>query len=336
MQTYFALLATLLVLLASGVVLLVVYLRYDVPVGVFFYLAPATGAAFVLSLIIGHFLAEPLDTLVKTATAMRGRLGAVIQPDGRLYEADELAVCYNDLVQTVHSQQTDLAAKSKRQSQFISDVAHELRTPLTAISGTAEMLLDPDMPPEMHNHFVGTIMSESARLSRLTNDLLTLQRLESASTPFELSRVNLTTVAHGVIDMLEPILRERGANVEVVGEAPDVLGNADKLRQVLSNLVENASRFIEPGGHIRVELFGLPGKSVIAVKDDGSGFGDIDPALLFDRFYRGDPSRNRNTGGTGLGLAIVKSITEAHDGTVEAFNLPDRGACFMVELPSIV
>ena len=114
-----------------------------------------------------------------------------------------------------------------------------------------------------------------------------------------------------------------------------MLGNADRLKEALTNLVENATRFIEPGGHIVVELFGLHGNSVVQVKDDGTGFGDIDPNLLFGRFYRADTSRARNTGGTGLGLAIVKSIVEAHDGTVEALNRPEGGACFIIAIPSI-
>ena len=134
---------------------------------------------------------------------------------------------------------------------------------------------------------------------------------------------------------LEPILRDRHANTEIIGEAPDVLGDPDRLKQAVTNLVENASRFIEPDGHITIELFGLKGNSILAVKDDGTGFGDIDPQLLFDRFYRTDASRSRGTGGTGLGLAIVKSVVEAHDGTVEAINLPDGGACFIIALPSI-
>ena len=141
--------------------------------------------------------------------------------------------------------------------------------------------------------------------------------------------------ALSVVDTLQPILVERQANVAIIGEAPDVLGNADRLKEALTNLVDNASRFIEPGGHITIELCGLHGNSVVQVKDDGCGFGDIDPALLFGRFYRTDSSRARNTGGTGLGLAIVKSIVEAHDGTVEAVNLPEGGACFIIAIPSV-
>ena len=179
-------------------------------------------------------------------------------------------------------------------------------------------------------------IAESERLSRLTHDLLTLQRIDDNAMPMELSRVNLRELATGVLDALEPILRDRHANTEIVGEAPDVLGDPDRLKQAVTNLVENASRFIEPDGHITIELFGLKGNSILAVKDDGTGFGDIDPQLLFDRFYRTDASRSRGTGGTGLGLAIVKSVVESHDGTVEAINLPDGGACFIIALPSIL
>ena len=289
----------------------------------------------MLSLIIGHFLAEPLNVLVKKTEAVRSGSDVSLAPDGRLHEADELSKTIDSLVKKTKSQQIDLALKERRQSAFVSDVAHELRTPLTAIRGNAEMLSDPDLPPELHDKFCSIIVGESERLSRLTNDLLALQRIENDHTPFELQRVNLKGLAHSVIDALEPILRDREANTEIVGEAPDVLGNPDRLKQAVTNLVENASRFIDPGGHITIALFGLRGNSILAVKDDGPGFGDADPKLLFDRFYRADASRSRGTGGTGLGLAIVKSVVEAHDGTVEAINLPEGGACFIVALPSI-
>ena len=204
------------------------------------------------------------------------------------------------------------------------------------VEQNAEILEDPDLPPEMRERFTGIIVAESERLTRLVNDLLTLQRIENDDTPAdELSRVNLRDIAQSVVDTLHPILVERGANVEICGEAPDVLGNKDRLKEALTNLVENASRFIEPGGHITIDLCGLRGNSVIQVKDDGAGFGDIDPNLLFGRFYRADTSRARNTGGTGLGLAIVKSIVDAHDGTIEAVNLPEGGANFIIAIPAI-
>lgn len=290
---------------------------------------------FALSLLIGYFLSEPLRLLVRKAAAFQAGADVAFEPDDRLHEADELSRSFHALAQTAKARQRDLALKERRQTQFVGDVAHELRTPLTAIHGNAELLLDPDLPPEMHEKFCSIIISESERLSRLTNDLLTLQRIEDDTTPAELVRVDLNGLAHDVLDALNPILRERQANVILTGEAPDVLGSPGRLKQVVFNLVENASRFIEPGGHVTVELFGLKGRSILAVKDDGCGFGDDDPKLLFDRFYRTDLSRSRGTGGTGLGLAIVKSVVEAHDGTVDAFNLPEGGACFIVALPSI-
>ncbi len=320
---------------ATALCLVVCMFAFDVPLASLLLLAPAAVVVFCFSLLIGHFLAEPLSDLAKKTAAWRQGADVPFEPDGRLYEADLLTCDFKSLLQTTNQQHHDLALKEQRQNEFISDVAHELRTPLTAIRGNAEMLTDPDLPPALHDKFCGIIVNESERLSRLTNDLLTLQRIENSPLPQEMRRVNLHDLANGVVDTLTPILHDRQANTEVTGEAPDVLGDPDSLRQAITNLVENASRFIQPGGHIRVELFGLNGNSVVAVKDDGCGFGDIDPKLLFDRFYRTDSSRARGTGGTGLGLAIVKSIAEAHDGTVEAFNLPEGGACFILALPSI-
>lgn len=299
-------------------------------------LIPTAFLTFVLSLIIGYFLAEPLRLLLKKVKAYRAGATVSFAPDGRLLEADELSDSMDALVTKLESQQAELARENRRQSEFVSDVAHELRTPLTAIRGNAEMLEDPDLPPEMQVKFASIIVGESERLTRLVNDLLTLQRIEHDEAQTQiLARVDLRQVAHSVVDTLHPILEERGANVQIVGEAPDVLGNADRLKEMLTNLVENASRFIEPGGHITIDLCGLHGNAVIQVKDDGMGFGDIDPNLLFDRFYRADASRARNTGGTGLGLAIVRSIVEAHDGTVEAVNMPEGGANFIIAIPAI-
>lgn len=311
------------------------FLVSDAPAYIFALLLPLGLLTFVLSLIIGHFLAEPLNILEKKVRAFAAGGDVSFASDGRLYEADELAATISALVKKSASQQQDLVLREKRQTQFVSDVAHELRTPLTAIRGNADLLRDPDLPPALHDKFCGIIVEESERLSRLVNDLLALQHIEDGTRALELGRVNLHDLAQGVLDTLKPILDERKANAWIEGEAPDVLGDRDQLRQVISNLVDNASRFVEPGGHIVIELFGMRGNSIITVKDDGPGFGDIDPKLLFERFYRTDASRARGTGGTGLGLAIVKSIVEAHDGTVEAVNLPEGGACFIVAIPSV-
>lgn len=302
----------------------------------FLLLAPVAIFVFGIALLIGHFLSQPLrDLHRKIVAAKQGNTSVDFSPTGSLHEADLLAADFQNLCGTAKSQRSDLVLKQQRQTKFISDVAHELRTPLTAIRGNAEILQDPDLPPELHEKFCETIVNEAERLTRLSNDLLTLQHIEEDTTPLELARVNLKDIAQNAVDALASTLREREANVRISGEAPDVLGNADRLKQVVMNLVENASRFVDAGGHIEIDLYGLDGQSLMAVKDDGPGFGDTDPKLLFDRFYRADSSRTRGTGGTGLGLAIVKSVVEAHDGTVVAFNRPEGGACFLVALPAL-
>jgi two-component system OmpR family sensor kinase len=234
----------------------------------------------------------------------------------------------------VRSTMAELVAESQRQGQFISDVSHEIRTPLTAIRGAAETMLDEDIPYEDRAYFCENIIRESERLTRLAADLITLQRIEGDG-EVVLKRVNLQDVVSHAVDVLEPLFEERIVNVSTSGEAPDVLGDPDRLQQVVVNLLDNASRHVSEDGHVHIELSGIRGHSVITVSDDGPGFGDIDPARLFDRFYRGDRSRARTTGNTGLGLTIVKSIVTALDGTVEAVNLPGGGACFIVAIPSL-
>lgn len=227
----------------------------------------------------------------------------------------------------------ELVTEEARQAQFVSDVSHEIRTPLTAIRGTAETLLEGGVPEDLQRRFLVQIVNECERLTRLANDLLTLQKAEGQD--MELSRLNIRTVADNCALLMGELLEERGCRLEVTGEAPDVNGNADAINQILVNLIENASRYAK--SRVRVEIAGNSGYSVFAVGDDGPGFGDEDPAHLFDRFYRADQSRVRHkgSGNTGLGLAIVKALATAMGGTVEAANLPNAGAVFIVAIPSL-
>jgi two-component system OmpR family sensor kinase len=337
LQTYFAIL-TAIFAVAGAVVALMAIALFDTgnPLVIVWILLTGGTFVFIISLIIGHYMAEPLVNLHRRAQAVfEGDATVDIKPEGKLYEADLLAEDFAALSEQNKTKMSDLAVQQKRQTQFISDVAHELRTPLTAIRGNAETMMDPDMPPELRERFCHTIISESERLTRMANDLLTLQHVEEGTDQTSWRRVKLHDVVADVADALGPLIEERGGTLTVTGEAPDVLGNADRLQQVVYNLVANASRFIGEGGHVIIRLEGLADRSVISVLDDGPGFGTIDPKLLFTRFFRGDNSRARNTGGTGLGLAIAKSIVEAHDGTIEALNRAEGGACFIVTLPSI-
>ena len=336
LSTYISLISTLLAIFASTISITVAVMILGCTKLLYFALIPIALIIWSISLLIGYFIGQPLrDLHRKIQASLQGSCKLNFEAEGILYEADLLSEDFQDVCLRSSKQQSDLAIREQRQANFIGDVAHELRTPLTAIHGNAEILLDPDLPPSLHDKFCHTIMNESTRLSRLSNDLLTLQHIETDTLPMQLSRLNLRTVAEKVVDSLTYSFEEHHIHVRIDGEAPDVLGNEDRLMEVITNLLENASRFVDEGGHISIRLKGLNNKSLLFVSDDGPGFGDIDPKLLFERFYRADSSRTRGTGGTGLGLSIVKSTIEAHDGTVVAYNLPGSGACFVIALPSL-
>jgi two-component system OmpR family sensor kinase len=299
---------------------------------------PFSILAFFIAIWLSGLLLLPLGRLVKKAKQLAsGDLSVKFSSESFPYAPfviRELGESLDKVSLRVRSSMAEVSAEGKRQGQFVSDVSHEIRTPLTAIHGAAETLMDEDIPYRDRQRFCETIIHESERLTRLANDLLTLQRIEGDGET-RLKRVDLHDIVEYAAAMLEPLLDERQVCLTISGEAPDVLGDPDRLQQVVQNLIDNASRFVGEGGRIHVELSGLREHSVITVSDDGPGFGDIDPARLFDRFYRGDSSRARTTGGIGLGLTIVKAIVTAHEGTVEAVNLPDGGACFIVAIPSL-
>jgi two-component system OmpR family sensor kinase len=294
--------------------------------------------AFFLTMWLSNVALLPLDRLIAKAKRLAGGDLSVRFLDDSARQAPlpvrELSASLDTVGARVRSSMAEVAAEGKRQGQFISDVSHEIRTPLTAIRGAAEILMDQDISPEDQKRFCESIIRESERLTRLANDLLTLKRIEGDG-EIVLKRVDLHDIAEFAAAALLPLLDERSVSLTLSGQAPDVLGDPDRLQQVIQNLVDNASRVVGIGGRIHVELSGIRGHSVVTVSDDGPGFGDIDPARLFDRFYRGDFARTRGDGGIGLGLTIVKAIVTAHEGTVEAVNLPGGGACFIVAIPSL-
>lgn len=244
----------------------------------------------------------------------------------------------------------ELHQEEKRKMQFVSDVSHELRTPLTAIRGAAETLLEVDVPPADARRFLSTIAMESERLSRLANDLLTLQRIEGATGELPLRTFNLREAVDRAAATLAPLIEERGVQFAVRGEAPEILGDIDRIQQIVTNLVDNASRMVGQGGRVWIDLGSvartelgshIPAKSfldvdrfaVMVISDNGPGIKESDLPHLFERFYRTDDSRARNRGGSGLGLSIVRAIVVAHGGSIEAENRAGGGTQFTVYLP---
>lgn len=291
--------------------------------------------ALVLTEILSRWLADPLLDLARTAVAFADGNHSVRVRIRGSREIRALASSFNAMAEEVQAVVSELKDEERRRSRFVSDVSHELRTPLTAIRGAAETLLDGDVPDEDARQFLSTIVRESERLGRLANDLLTLQRIEGATGELPISRVDLLTIARHAVEGLAPLTEARGVRVVLEGAAPSVMGDRDRLQQVLGNLVDNASRMTPEGGTVTVRLSAEGRESVVCVLDEGPGIADEDLPRVFDRFYRAQASRDRSSGGAGLGLPIVAAIVRAHAGTVSAARREGGGTIFTLRFPAL-
>ena len=225
-----------------------------------------------------------------------------------------------------------------RERQFISDASHELKTPLTVINANAQMLQRwADRDPEIRADSLLAIGEESASLAAMVNGMLLLAKAESGD-DIPREPVALEGVLNDAVRTTRPRAEEKGLELELRlppgDDGPYVLGDSHLLRQLFTNLIDNAIKFTERG-KIEVELRLEAGNAVTDVLDSGVGIDADALERVFDRFYRADLSRNRAIPGTGLGLAIVRSIARVHDGTVTAARRAGGGSVFRVTLPTL-
>lgn len=224
---------------------------------------------------------------------------------------------------------------------FISNVSHELRTPVTSVKGYAETLLDGALDnKDTALEFVHIIDREAGRLSRLITELLEISRMENRQVSFDLKKVNLNEIMQKARDNMLQKAASEGVNISLTTpeEAAYVLADADKLQQVLNNLLENAIKHSPPQGEVLLSYEGNNGEGrevTVWVSDNGPGIPPADLSRVFERFYRVEKDRSRKEGGSGLGLAIVKHIVEGHGGRVWAENNPSGGARFLFTLPFV-
>lgn len=224
----------------------------------------------------------------------------------------------------------------QQQKQFLSDASHELKTPLAGIRLLTDSILQTDnMDPETTKEFVTDIGREAERLSRITENLLRLTRLDGGVVPSAYP-VAVGPVLQRVERMLGMVAAEKGVVISgAVSEDAVALATDDDVHQILYNLMENAIKYSAPeNGFVRVEASVQDGQVVITVTDNGIGIPDEDLPHIFDRFYRVDKMRSREVGGTGLGLSIVKDTIEGRGGVISAGHGPDGvGTTFTVRLP---
>ena len=217
---------------------------------------------------------------------------------------------------------------------FVANVSHELRTPLTVITGFAETLADDSVPPAMRQQFAETIRTHADRMRHIVDELLDLSRLESGNWSPKPEDVALTEVAEEILATYHDAASVKGITLDadIAEDAGTVRADRTAIRQVLSNLVDNALRYTDEG---TVVLFAERAKGGVrvGVRDTGHGIPSTHLPRIFERFYRVDSGRARQTGGTGLGLAIVKHLVESHGGRVEAESQPGRGTTIAAVMP---
>jgi len=232
---------------------------------------------------------------------------------------------------------TDLRHADRMRRDFVANVSHELRTPLTAIQGYVEALQE-DLPPEPEEaaRFLEIIARQASRMERLVRDLLRLARLEGGQEPVEPSPTDVDTLFADVVTELEGALEARGQRVvtDIAAEAKRLHVDTAKLHDALRNLVENAVAYAPPSTTIALAARREDREFVITVADEGPGIPEADLSRIFERFYRVDKARSRESGGTGLGLSIVKHLVEILGGEVHAANRLTGGAVFTVRLPA--
>ena len=216
-------------------------------------------------------------------------------------------------------------------------MSHELRTPLTVLRGSLEVALEEERSAEEYREAIGNALLEVRHLTRLSQNLLFLTRGESGRVTLSFANLDLGRFAAEIVRDLSPAAADREIELEAATPALPVYVFADsgRLQQVLHNLVENALRYTEPGGKIRVEVAAAPGEALLSVSDTGIGIPEADLPYVFERFFRSKRSRRANPGGSGLGLSIVRWIVEAHKGRVTVESAVGKGSTFTVRLPVV-
>jgi two-component system phosphate regulon sensor histidine kinase PhoR len=253
---------------------------------------------------------------------------------GRIFEVNAAPLPSGGAIAVLHDV-TQIEAAEKSRREFIANVSHELRTPLTSIQGYVETLLDDTAcNPDTNREFLGVIQKNASRMSRLTEDLLALASVESPDYRLARHSIRASALVHDAMDSLGGLVVDSGVELEFAG-APDVMvmADADAMNQVFGNLIENALKYGRAGKKIRLGARLQEHEVEFCVQDFGPGIAYEHLGRIFERFYRVDKARSRESGGTGLGLAIVKHIIQAHGGNIRAESELGAGAAFYFTLP---
>lgn len=301
----------------------------------------AMGVGLLISIVLGMLLAKtvitPIQSLTKAAEKVAsGDFSQKVDNQAK----DEIGVLtrtFNDMADQLESNIEDLKNSEKMRRDFVANVSHELRTPITSIRSYAETLEEAEgsLPKDMEQHFLKVIVNESDRMTKIVQDLLTLSKFDAGSYTFEFRMFSFEQSIRDVYSAqrLEAQRHHHEFSLEFKDRLPEIRGDRMRIEQVLTNMVSNAIKYTHDGGRISLTA-GVKGDNVwCTVKDNGVGIPEEDLKRVFERFYRVDKARSRESGGTGLGLSIAYEIVDRHDGCIEAKSKKGRGTAFTVTLP---
>ena len=279
--------------------------------------------------LLGAYLASRLSKPISNVISAAGRIaagdyGARLKPQEDTRELTALSHSVNSLASSLESQE-------RLRKRLTADVAHELRTPLTTLQSTVEAMLDGVWSAD-ETH-LSSLREEILRLNKLVGELGALSTYDSESLRLQLTSFDLAELCRETIQRFETDARQKGIVLTCSGEMTLVSADRDKIGQVVINLLHNAMKFTPAGGRISVETNASEDRAMLSVRDTGCGIAAEDLPYVFERFYRADPSRARETGGSGIGLAITLAIAKAHGGALKVESTVGKGSAFTLILP---
>lgn len=285
------------------------------------------GAAFaslIMLTILTSSLVRPLEDIASVARQITRAddLSRRVPHSNRTDEIGDLARAFNQTLER-------LDRLFRSQQRFLADVSHELRTPLTSVRGNLDLMKRFGRYDE---ESMDVIQDEMERMSRLLGDLLLLARADTGGLPLQIGPVELDNVLFEVYRQVRRIEKPVSVELTAVDQAT-ILGDEDRLKQLLLNMVDNGLKYTQPGGTVRLSLAKESGWANLIVSDTGVGIPPEDLPHIFDRFYRVDKARSRAQGGSGLGLAIAKWIVQAHGGAIQVDSTVGQGTTFRITLP---
>ncbi|RRR67481.1 MAG: HAMP domain-containing protein [Candidatus Viridilinea halotolerans] len=276
--------------------------------------------------LIARVVSAPVSAMARAAREIgKGDLAVTVPVRG----SQEL----RELAQTFNTMAADLQHAAQARRNLMSDIAHELRTPLAVLEGNLRAAIDEVSPLDAAG--IAHLYSQTRHLTRLVNDLRELALAESHALPLNRQPTDLAELITESVQALAPLADETGVTLtSQINAIPLVWVDPVRLRQILFNLLTNALRHTPAGGSVTISATSDTAQVTLAVQDSGEGLSPDQLDVVFERFYRADSSRSRETGGSGLGLAIVKAIGEAHGGSVQACSAgKNQGSTFTVTLP---